>query len=66
MLTKYVDRRQATVAEWVDLRPIFDVCVRETGYEGWGRLQVPWWRKKPADNQLRVMVEAILAAARER
>ena len=33
-LQTYVDRRQTTVAEWVNLRPIFDVCVRETGYEG--------------------------------
>ena len=24
----YVDRRQATVAERVDIRPIFDVCAR--------------------------------------
>ena len=27
----YVDRIQATVAEWMALWPIFDVSVRETG-----------------------------------
>ena len=27
-----IDRRQATVAEWVALRPILEVCGRETGY----------------------------------
>ena len=41
-LRKYVDRRQATVVEWVANRPIFGVCARETGYEGGGRLRVPW------------------------
>ena len=59
-----MDRRQATVAEWVALRTIFDVCAVETGYEGGGRLRVPWWRHEAAENQLKVMVEAILAVAR--
>ena len=30
-LRTYVYRQQATVAEWVSTRPIFDVCARETG-----------------------------------
>ena len=37
----YVARQQATVAEWVTTWPIFDVCAKETGYEGGGRLQLP-------------------------
>ena len=33
----YIDRRQVTVAQWVALRPIFEVCVQEeTGYAGRG------------------------------
>ena len=32
-LQTYLDRSQAAVAEWVALRPIFDVCVMGTGYE---------------------------------
>ena len=32
-LWTYVDRRQATVAEWVGLRPILGVFPRDTGYE---------------------------------
>ena len=28
--------RQTTVAEWVTLRPIFDMCARETGYDAGG------------------------------
>ena len=35
-LGTYIEGRQATVTEWVALRPILEVCVRETGYE-WGR-----------------------------
>ena len=44
----YMDRIQATVAEWVDLWPIFDICARNTGYEEGRRLQVPWWREEAA------------------
>ena len=56
--------QHVTVVEWVSIRPIFDLCVRDTGYEGGGRLWVPWWRQKAAWDQLRVTVESILAAAR--
>ena len=28
-----IDRRQTPVAEWVALRPIFEACAKETGYE---------------------------------
>ena len=31
-LGNYIGRRQATVAEWVALRPILEVCDRKTGY----------------------------------
>ena len=42
LLQIYLDRRQATVVEWASLRPIFGVCVRGVGYEGGGKLRVPW------------------------
>ena len=42
-------RRQAAVTEWVDLRPIFEVCVKETGYKGGGRLREPWGRQETAE-----------------
>ena len=35
----YLDRSQATVAEWVTVRPILDVCARYTGYKVGGKLQ---------------------------
>ena len=59
-------RRQETVAEWVTNRPIFDVCARNTGFEGGGRLWVPWWRQNAAKEQLRVTLEAILAVEKVR
>ena len=52
------------MAEWVSLRPIFDVCARETGYEGGERLQVPWWRQVAKHKKMKVTVASILAAAR--
>ena len=54
------------MAEWVSTRPIFDVCTRETGFEGGGRIRVPWWRQNSAEGQLRFMVESILSASRVR
>ena len=36
-LRDYSNKMQATVADYVALRPIFDVCAKETGYEGRGR-----------------------------
>ena len=43
-LGNYIERIHATVAEWVELRPILEVCDREVGYEGGGSLQDPWLR----------------------
>ena len=54
------------MAEWVKLRPILEVCDRETGYEGGGRRREPWRRQTSARNQLGAMLKEILAAARER
>ena len=41
-LQELINKRQATVADWVALRSIFDVCVKETGCEGGGRLRYQW------------------------
>ena len=65
-LHTHLYRRQATVVEWVALPPIFKVCARDTGYEGWGKLQEPWWRKAAEEKQPRVTLEQISAVARER
>ena len=47
-LGTYIDRLQATVAEWVALRSIYEVCEWETDYEGRGRHREPWWRETAA------------------
>ena len=41
----YIERRQATVAQWVALRPLFEVCARETWYAGGGSRREAWWRQ---------------------
>ena len=50
-----MDRRQATVVEWVALQLIFDVFARD-----------PWWRQAAAKKHLKVTVEEILEATRVR
>ena len=54
------------MAQWVTLRPIFEVCGREeTGYEGGGIRQDPWWWETVADAQLRDTLVDILADAQK-
>ena len=38
----YKGYRKAKVAQWVDLRPLVEVCTRETRYEGGGSKLWPW------------------------
>ena len=65
-LRTYLDRRQATVAEWVVLRPIFGVHARKTGYEGRGKLRMRWWRQEEEEKQIKFTVEELSAAAKVR
>ena len=65
-LRGYIDKRQATVVEWVKLRPIFEVCAEETGYEGGRNLREPWWRQADEEQQLEATLKNILAAVGER
>ena len=58
--------RQAKVAEWATLWPIFEVCAKETGYAGGGKLREPWWRQEDTEQQLGATLKNILAAVRER
>ena len=30
----YIGRRKGKVNQWVEMRPIFEVCARDQGYEG--------------------------------
>ena len=63
-LGAYIDKRQATVAGWVALRPILEICDRGTGYDGGGRIQEPWWRQTVAWKHLSAALEDISEAAR--
>ena len=65
-LGTYTDKQQETVVYWVALRPIIDICNRETGYQGGGRRRELWWRQTAAQNQLIATLEDILAAAKAR
>ena len=49
-LGAYIDRRQATLAEWVALRPILEVCDKEKAYKRGRRRQEPWWRQTAPDS----------------
>ena len=48
-LRGYIDKRQATVAEWVALWPIFEVCAKEKVYEGGEKLRKLWWRQEDVE-----------------
>ena len=49
----YIGRLQATVAQWVALQPIFDVCSGEKVYEGGRHKREAWLRQKATEKQLR-------------
>ena len=65
-LRYYINRSQAAVAEWVAIRPIFEVCVKYTGYEGGGRVQDLWWQQATEEQQVKAMFKDILVEAWER
>ena len=48
----YIGRQQATVAQWVALQPIFELCVGEKGYEGGRSRREPWWRQEATEKRL--------------
>ena len=62
----YINKRRATVEEWVDLWTIFKVCTKETGYEGGGRMRNQWWRHAAVEQQLNTKLKDILEAAWDR
>ena len=64
-LGAYIYRQQATVAEWVVLCPILEVCDKDTCYEVGGRRREPWWRQRTARTQMSATLKEILASARD-
>ena len=47
----YVERRQATLAQWLALRFLFEVCAREIWCKGGGKSKQAWWRKVLSEKQ---------------
>ena len=46
-LGAHIDKRQATLVDYVALRPILEICDRDTVYEGGGRFWELWlWQTK--------------------
>ena len=48
------------------LRPILEICDRDTGYKGGERRRDLWWRKTEARKQISATLEDISVAARSR
>ena len=53
----YKEQWKVTVEQWVALRPLFEVCERETGYEGGGGRRKVWWRQEATEKKLRSNLE---------
>ena len=62
----YIGRRQGTVAQWVALRPIFEVYTGEKGYEGGGIRRGVWWSQEAAEKQFRSTLAEISGEAKRR
>ena len=56
----YIGRRKATVAQWVEVRPIFEVFAGEKGYEGGVRRREDWWRQEVTEKKLWATLAGIL------
>ena len=52
----YIGRRQGTVAQWVVLQPIFEVCAQEQGFEVGKRQRKLLWRQEAPGEVLRAML----------
>ena len=56
----YIGRRKVTVEQWVELRPIFELCAGEKCYKVGGFRRDEWWRQQAAEKQLKENLEEIL------
>ena len=60
----YIGRKQATVAQWIALRPIFEGCASKTGYKGGSFRREDWWRQGVTDKKLWATLEEISRKSR--
>ena len=64
--TTYIGRRQSTVAQWVALQLIFEVCAGEKGYNGGGRRRGAYWCQEATEKQLFSTLVGVSQEARSR
>ena len=57
LLQEYIEGRQAEIAEWVAMQPVFEVCVKETDFEGGGEAREQWWWYTAVEWQLKITLE---------
>ena len=53
----YIGIIQGAMAQWVAMRPILEVCARDTGCEGGGLRREEWWRQEVPETQIRETLE---------
>ena len=64
--TTYIGIRQGTVAQWVVMSPVFELCVRDTGYEGGERRSDERWCQEALETRLSETLEEIFWESRRR
>ena len=57
LVMTYIGRQQGTVAQWVELWQIFEVCSGDNGYEGGGLSRDAWWFQEVKEIQLRTTLD---------
>ena len=62
----YIEQRQANVAQWVALRPLFYVCAREAGNERVFQRRKVWGRQEATEKQLQATLADSQEAKRRR
>ena len=51
---------------WVALRPVFEICAKETGFKSGERARETWWRQTAVERQLKTTLKEISSETRER
>ena len=62
----YIGRQQATVAQWVALRLLSEVCEREKGYGGVELRREAWWLQETTEKKLWATLVGISWEAKRR
>ena len=66
LVMNYIWIQQGTVAQWVELQTLFEMCAGEKGYGRGGLRRDAWWRQEAVETHLRTTLDEILEEARKR